>query len=355
MFNKKPETKQNPELDTQLNHDLLVHNMPSSDRLRGASLHQKNRSITVGFKTSKASSDSQKKSKTMGIIIIIGGLIFIIGLVVFFYLFIVKSTVRQKLIHKSAAVKIVNNPSSQITVSASSSLAHSTGSSLATNTNQNSIKSLINKKVVKTTVVNVPITKTSVGTSSPTTNKLPPLLDSDHDGLNNLEELVLGTSATSSDTNHNGYPDLTEVENNYNPIGTGRLNADPNLSTYHNQAFDYQLLYPQTWPQQSINNGASIIFTAPDGSLIQVSVQANSREVSISNWYQALFPNLKISQNSLKKTAGWSGIMGQNNLNFYLTNKKRTQIFVISYIPAVAGRLVYPHIFQLMINSLIIK
>jgi len=47
--------------------------------------------------------------------------------------------------------------------------------------------------------------------------------------------------------------------------------------------------------------------------------------------------------------------MGENGLNFYLTDKKKTNIFVVSYISATADRLAYPDIFQLLINSLLIK
>jgi hypothetical protein len=179
--------------------------------------------------------------------------------------------------------------------------------------------------------------------------------DTDGDGLNDLEEAVLGTSATSSDTNHNSYTDLVEVLNNHNPLGAGLLSADPNLATYADKTVGYTILYPKAWPTQSVNNDATIIFTAPDNSLIQVSMQSNTTQADILTWYEGLFPNVTVGYDQIQSTATWDGIMGADNLNFYLTDKKHANVLVVSYIPAVTGNITYPNIFKMMINSLVIK
>lgn len=88
---------------------------------------------------------------------------------------------------------------------------------------------------------------------------------------------------------------------------------------------------------------------------MQVSVQDNSDHQSILGWYNNSFPDVTITYDKLKTTENWDGIFGKDNLNFYLTDKKRNNIYVVSYLPAVAGRLAYPNIFQLMVNSLLIK
>lgn len=55
--------------------------------------------------------------------------------------------------------------------------------------------------------------------------------DDDGDGLSNALEGALGTDPQNTDTDNDGYSDKTEVENNYNPLGAGKINIDPNFSS----------------------------------------------------------------------------------------------------------------------------
>ena len=185
-------------------------------------------------------------------------------------------------------------------------------------------------------------------------SNLPPIIDSDRDGLNDNEEILLGTNANSSDSNGNSYSDLTEVNNNYNPAGSGRLIANSNLAKYTSSVIGYEILYPKSWTLKSLNNDATVIFTMPDDSLIQISVQDNPDHAGILSWYEDSFPGVTVAYDKLKSTDSWDGVMGEDNLNFYLTDKKHDNIFVISYIPAVGNYIAYPKVFELMINSFLI-
>ncbi len=50
--------------------------------------------------------------------------------------------------------------------------------------------------------------------------------DTDSDALTDLEELyVFRTDPTERDTDADGHPDGTEVQNGYNPLGPGRLDS----------------------------------------------------------------------------------------------------------------------------------
>lgn len=50
--------------------------------------------------------------------------------------------------------------------------------------------------------------------------------DDDGDGLFNSLEVALGTDSQKSDTDNDGNNDKVEIENNYNPLGGGKLNID---------------------------------------------------------------------------------------------------------------------------------
>lgn len=51
-------------------------------------------------------------------------------------------------------------------------------------------------------------------------------IDSDFDGLLDNEEGLLGTDKFKSDTDNDGYSDLAEIENGYNPLGEGKISEE---------------------------------------------------------------------------------------------------------------------------------
>jgi len=53
--------------------------------------------------------------------------------------------------------------------------------------------------------------------------------DSDQDGLNDSLENAIGTDYLKSDTDGDGYNDQDEILNNYNPLGSGKINIDKNF------------------------------------------------------------------------------------------------------------------------------
>ena len=56
-------------------------------------------------------------------------------------------------------------------------------------------------------------------------NHLTPGVDTDADGLSNIDEAKCGTNPYKADTDGDGHTDLIELQNGYNPRGDGKLNA----------------------------------------------------------------------------------------------------------------------------------
>jgi hypothetical protein len=54
--------------------------------------------------------------------------------------------------------------------------------------------------------------------------------DSDKDGLPDTLENALSTNPNSSDSDHDDFNDKTEIENNFNPLGAGKLPIDLNFT-----------------------------------------------------------------------------------------------------------------------------
>ena len=324
------------------NQDLIVHNMPSPARL-GGGLSGPSKKVDSGFGLAPA--PQKQNFKTIGLVIIGAGIIFIGALVYLSYRFIISPTADKN-------KTVINQPAAKET------------NKIATIT-----PALIPTPVPTTTPIIIPtstpsIIATSTGAADPLMNEelsgrdgsnLPPLLDSDNDSLLDEEEALLGTSATSTDSDGDGYSDSAEPSKGYNPAGPGKLADNPNLAEYDNKTFNYSLLYPKDWSLQSLPGDTTTVFTAPEDSLIQISIQDNSDKAGIVSWYENLFSDTTAAYDQLLSVDGWDGIMGTDNLNFYLTDSQHKNIYVISYIPASGGRIVYPNIFKLIINSLVIE
>lgn len=345
---KKHVNGSDQELAQKVNEDLVVRNMPSIQRLHGDTPTSP-AAINEGETLSRLASPKHNV-KTVGLIIIASSVVFIGLLVYLSYIYIIKPQAKTNpetstLVSSEPEKKIITDLINEQRASSSEEITMATTSLIATVTpntldleNGDASSTLMNEEL----------------SGKPDIN-LPPLLDTDGDGLNDEEESALGTDATLSDTNGNGYLDLVEINNNYNPVGTGRLVNNSSLDTYQNLAFNYSFLYPKAFSPSSLSDDSIIILTATDDSIIQISLQENTNQQSILGWYGDSFSEVTVTYDKLKSGDTWDGVWSEDGQNFYLTDKERNNIYIISYIPSVAGRLAYPNIFKLLINSLLIK
>ncbi len=337
---KKEDKKQEKEVNEKVHQDLVVRNMPKQHKFKSPKKSSRSK-LQPQF---HSQTDAKPKSnfKVIGFFIIFAGVIFIGFLLYLGYNYIIKP---------GADINREVTP-------------------VSTEAEPTDIKQAIPVEPEDTTPAVTDITTTtSPVVLDPTITEpvleeedpieevisLPPLLDSDNDGLNDEEETVLGTNPLLADTDDDGYEDLSELNNGYDPNGSGLLTDNSNITNYINDTVGYEIIRPASWGLSLLNSGYTVIFTAPDESLIQVSVQDNSEIQSILSWYEKSFPDTTVTYSQLKNNDNWDGVIGPNGFNFYLTGKDRENIYVISYISAVDDRLTYPNIFNLIIDSLQIK
>jgi len=338
MFNKQTKN-QEKELAAKINQDLVVRNMPKPTNF-GVAPRPTSPIISGGQAIIKPKSNV----KMVGFIIILAGLIFVGALIYLSYAFIIKPSAKTDL--KTTQTNSSGKNSDQ---------------DILANNNENTVITVATTSITATTTPDI----LELATSTENINseeadqssnmELPPLVDFDGDGLLDDEESVLGTEINLTDSDNDGYTDLAEINNGYNPLGSGLLDFNQNINKYINSVIGYELLYPKNWEIQSLDDNQTIIFAAPDGSLIQVSTQENSNQQSILGWYENSFSSVTVTYDKLRSSDFWEGIMGEDNLNFYLTDQGRQNIYVISYIPVIEGRIAYPNIFDIIIDSLEIK
>jgi hypothetical protein len=166
---------------------------------------------------------------------------------------------------------------------------------------------------------------------------------------------LLGLSDENVDTDGDGYTDLSELNNSYDPAGVGRLLDNINVGKYENKTFAYSVFYPLAWTRTAIGGNDSIMFKSPDNNFIQVIVQPNTDKQPIEDWYEEQFgfgsftPEQKLSGN------GWLGIENEDGLTVYLADDNGNYIFALSYSSDSEEMSSYKNIFNMMVKSLVIE
>ncbi len=203
--------------------------------------------------------------------------------------------------------------------------------------------------------------------------KLVPGVDSDSDGLSDIEEqIVYGTNPSLPDTDGDGFLDGNEVFHRYNPAGTapGELLESGLAKNYFADFFS--IYYPATWTagvvtQENLKGftstasfvdaegnvvpsyASTAVFAAPTGEKISMSVSAinalpNQLEQS---WREAFITNTLLSTTS--KT-GLRVLLTQDKLNAMIVLSDRVLVFV--YDPGLKTTIDYQQTFQMMFNSI---
>jgi hypothetical protein len=340
MFNKKNQKKEDNGLAEKVNQDLIVHNMPDQKRIFGNGFLAQS-----GVSSSFQVSPPKNNHKVVGALILIGGFIVIGFLVYLSFNFIIKPATQNNNVYipktnnpvvdqasstESIPVPMVINVSTTTPIATSSFVDLTAATSSASSTPLDALNGLTSEEII-------------------------PLLDSDNDSLYDEEEVSLGLNPNLADSDGDTYSDKIELASGYNPNGNGKLEADPALVKYFNKDFKYEILYPKSWSLKEIPLDNTVIFSAPDESIIQVSVQDNTSNLSIMSWYADAFPGAALTYDKLKPGTNWDGVISEDNLNFYLTDKKHQKIYIISYLPIFSNRLAYPNLFAAMINSMVLK
>lgn len=179
-------------------------------------------------------------------------------------------------------------------------------------------------------------------------------LDSDSDGLSDEEELLLGTDKLKIDSDGDGYTDLQEIQNLYNPIGEGALNKNVNISQYQSKSLGYSVLYPFAWEVNALLDDSSVIFSVDKNSFIQILVEENPDKQNIRAWYANRFFDL-IDEKDLIKNQNWQGVYSSDGMAFYLSDTGMKNVYTILYNVPVGQEKIFSNIFNLMIKSFSVK
>ncbi|MFA5129715.1 MAG: fibronectin type III domain-containing protein [Patescibacteria group bacterium] len=157
---------------------------------------------------------------------------------------------------------------------------------------------------------------------APEQPKLPPAgLDSDSDGLTDLEENLYGTDPHNPDTDRDSFLDGNEVFHLYNPAGAGNGSLiDSGKVTKYTSPAGWTMLVPTAWNISSNADGTLTTISTGHGESFLLSIQRNDSHQLLLDWYLANHPGVLSSQvGSIQTKSGLKGLEGVDLLTTYFT------------------------------------
>lgn len=207
--------------------------------------------------------------------------------------------------------------------------------------------------VVSEVATSTASTTTQTEATTTEVSSMKPGVDAEGDMLTDEEEKLFGTDPLKNDTDGDGFDDLAEIMNLYNPAGNGKL-VGTAAKIYENKTYKYSFVYPSAW-QIADSDPMTVMVKSLDGQMMLISTDDNKDKLSIEEWYKKEFSVAEIVPENIVKGNDWTGIMSSDLINLYLTDKENKKIYSISYNPGESNILNYPNVFKLIIKTFTLK
>jgi SepF-like predicted cell division protein (DUF552 family) len=308
------------------------------------------------------SQPAAKKAKSLGFVILIGGAVFLIAGFAFMYYFIKDGKIGLPTEEEITTVDVADvSPPKKATgtkstltdvkkindeAEAGNSLIDDLDTLAATTADENISAEIKN---VDLTATGTAINKSD--TTAPAAVKFVTAIDSDADGLTDSEELLINTNLNSQDTDGDGFTDLGEFFNMYNPAGAGKLIINPGIEKYTNSLFKYSLYYIKSWPVETVGGDDSVVFKLDNNQFIQIVVDTNSGQATLEKWYKDKMSLDYINPSQYIVKENWEGLKNEDGLTYYLKKSGNDKIYVLSYNLGTSNTLNFKGLFEMMIKS----
>ncbi len=201
------------------------------------------------------------------------------------------------------------------------------------------------------------VTTQDVPPPPPVAPVLPPAgLDTDSDGLTDVEETLYGTDARTPDTDGDGFLDGNEVFHLYNPNGRApaRL-ADVGLIKSQQATIGWAMHIPESWTMtMDTPDGAKATIDSKHGETFVVTIEENPLKKPVVDWYLDAHPGVAATQIlQYRSKGGYTGIIGPDLLTTYIPWGDK--IFVFTYNLDGQTFINYRTTYSMMLNSLMLS
>lgn len=191
-------------------------------------------------------------------------------------------------------------------------------------------------------------------TPAPVAPTLPPGgLDSDSDGLSDVEETVFGTDSRVPDSDRDGFLDGNEVFHLYNPAATAPVRlVDSGLVTPLVSPAGWSLFLPKGFTSTlDAADGSRATVRSGQGEVYRIELVDNAQKLPILEWYLAANPGVpSAGPRAITTKGGLEGLLGADRLDaFFAWDGK---VFKIVYDNGSKPFINFRTTFEMMLNSL---
>ncbi len=334
-------------------NELKIHKMPNIFKSGqfNSSVHPNDIGAGNEDKVKKIKKEFSDKHKKIGVLIIVFGVVVLIVLGFFVYKYIFNNPV--SLINKEMDINSEQEEESLNNQIEKDTKKEEKGEEVGGEVEENEIidDSLIEEEISEPDQDGEEDNKE---TDSPVVEEenIISVLDSDNDGLSDLEEIILGTDPLNKDSDGDSYSDLEEVLNLYNPMGSGLLDlSKTSLKVYKNDLYKYSLIYPGPWEINEFDDKSSVMFmNQSNEGFFQIAIESNIENISVKDWYIKQFNIEELPENQYFEDEKREFVFSEDGMYVYLTDSKKQRIFTISY-SSLGVQPAYPNLFSIFINS----
>ncbi|MFH1078376.1 MAG: fibronectin type III domain-containing protein, partial [Patescibacteria group bacterium] len=186
---------------------------------------------------------------------------------------------------------------------------------------------------------------------------LPPAgLDTDSDGLTDLEETLFGTDSRNPDTEGDGFNDGNEVFHLYNPSQDAPVRLlDSALVKVVTAPVGWVMSIPTPWSvTMDPADGTKATIDTHHGETFLISIESNPQKKEILQWYLDTHPGVNPTQvMAYRSKGGYEGIIGVDQLTTYVPWGNR--VFVFTYDIDGQSFINYRTTYYMMMNSLVLS
>lgn len=180
----------------------------------------------------------------------------------------------------------------------------------------------------------------------------PPMgLDTDGDGLTDIEENVWGTKSDIVDSDGDAYKDRDELFNFFDPaVPKQRLLDGSTAAVYKNSNYNYSVIYPSAFTVRALSNeNDQIIFNEANGAFFNVIVLDNPANLSTYNWYSTNNSTISLTNFRTFTVDSFPALQTPDGLITYVAVGDK--VFVISYNLGTINQANYVSTYRLFLKS----
>jgi len=178
-------------------------------------------------------------------------------------------------------------------------------------------------------------------------------LDSDNDGLTDVEEIIYHTEINNPDSDGDGNPDSQEIINLSDPlkIEESKLAASGVVNVYTNPTYAYSFFYPSSWLARAIpeTDNQEVLVITNTGEFFSSTVINNPEKLNPIAWYLQQSPQTEESSLYPSIINNQEAVWNPDHLTVYIA--KEDKIYILSYNVGTEKQANFKATFQSLINS----